>query len=65
MAKSELRSILEPPPSYELTFVGGEVVCISNPTTIGLFWVLIFLLIFNSYILIRIFLRNKYWKDGK
>ncbi len=55
MASTPIRSIEPSPstPSYELTFVGGEVVCVSNPATIGLFWVLIFIMLFNSYILIR------------
>ena len=52
MASTPIRSIESPTPSYELTFVGGEVVCVSNPATIGLFWVLVFLMLLNSYILI-------------
>lgn len=63
MANTPIRSIESPSPSYELTFVGGDVVCVSNPATIGLFWVLVFLMIFNSYILIRSLFKNKYQKD--
>jgi hypothetical protein len=59
MASTPIRPITTHTETYELTFVGGEVVCISNPATIGLFWVLIFLMVFNSCILIRVLLRNK------
>jgi len=62
MASTPIRTIESP---YELTFVGGDVVCVSNPATIGLFWVLIFLMVFNSYILIRSLFKNKYQKDGE
>jgi hypothetical protein len=65
MASTPIRTIESSIPSYELTFVGGDVVCVSNPATIGLFWVLVFLMIFNSYILIRLLVKNKYQKDGE
>jgi len=59
MASTPIRPIETHAETYELTFVGGDVVCVSNSATIGLFWVLIFLMVFNSCILIRILLRNK------
>ena len=65
MASTPVRPITSQDEIYELTFVGGDVVCVSNPATIGLFWVLIFLMIFNSYMLIRSLFKNKYQKDGE
>ena len=65
MASTPIRPIETHAETYELTFVGGDVVCVSNPATIGLFWVLIFLMTFNSYILIRSSFKNKYQKDGE
>ena len=65
MASTPIRTIESQVKTYELTFVGGDVVCVSNPATIGLFWVLIFLMVFNSYILIRLLFKNKYQKDGE
>ena len=65
MASTPIRTIESQVETYELTFVGGDVVCVSNPATIGLFWVLIFLMVFNSYILIRLLFKNKYQKDGE
>lgn len=65
MASTPIRTIESQVETYELTFVGGDVVCVSNSATIGLFWVLIFLMVFNSYILIRSLFKNKYQKDGE
>ena len=65
MASTPIRTIESQVETYELTFVGGDVVCVSNSATIGLFWVLIFLMAFNSYILIRSLFKNKYQKDGE
>ena len=65
MASTPIRTIESQIETYELTFVGGDVVCVSNSATIGLFWVLIFLMVFNSYMLIRLSFKNKYQKDGE
>ena len=65
MASTPIRTIESHAETYDLTFVGGDVVCVSNPATIGLFWVLIFLMVFNSYMLIRLLFKNKYQKDGE
>jgi hypothetical protein len=65
MASTPIRTIESQVETYELTFVGGDVVCVSNSATIGLFWVLIFLMVFNSCILIRSLFKNKYQKDGE
>ena len=65
MASTPIRTIESQVETYELTFVGGDVVCVGNSATIGLFWVLIFLMVFNSYMLIRLLFKNKYQKDGE
>ena len=52
MANSPIR-LIDPPEKYDFTFVGGEVVCISNPATITLFVLMIVLLLFNSFLLLR------------
>ena len=65
MASTPVRTIESYAETYELTFVGGDVVCVSNSATIGLFWILVFLMTFNSCILIRLLSKNKYQKDGE